>query len=609
MSTPRVILGINAYHGDSSAALIIDGELVGAVEQERYNRQKHCAGVPYDAIAGVLDMGGVRLSDVDAIAVGRDNRANLARKAAFVATHATTIVPGVLRQLDLRRRASSLPAVLSQHFGESERLLRSRMVAVEHHRAHLASAFSLSGWESAKVISLDGFGDFVSTMWARGRGSSLDVWQSVYFPHSLGVLYQAVTQYIGYPNYGDEGKIMGLAPYGEPRYTEVMGALIRTAGRGRFVLNARYFRHATHGVDLDFSAGEPRVGPLYTQHWQELFNRPPRTREQARAEPLDTWSRDMAASVQVVCERFIMDVVRAAWADDPNPRLCLAGGVALNSVANGKITDFVPVREIYVQPAAGDDGIAIGAAAHLWRERGGRAMRPLRVPCTGPRFTSDAIARTLRDCGYRVEETGAQDLCVEDATVRCRVRLLAPESELCSWVAAQLAQEKVVGWFHGRMEFGPRALGARSILADPRSPRMKDILNQRIKHREIFRPFAPSVLAEHVPQWFDKDLPSPAMLMVYPIRRDKRALIPAVTHVDGTGRLQTVTEADSPRYARLIRAFHSLTGVPMVLNTSFNENEPIVHTPLEALHCFARTRMDVLVLEDYVLERDAKDGV
>lgn len=603
MGPPRVILGVNVFHGDSSAALIMDGELVAAVEQERYNRQKHSAGVPYDAIAGVLKMAGVQLSDVDAIAVGRDNRAHRVRKAAFVASNVTTILPSALRQVALRRNADSLPQLLSRHFGESESMLRERMVAVEHHRAHLASAYYLSGWDSASVISLDGFGDFVSTMWATGSGSALDVWQSVYFPHSLGVLYQAVTQYIGFPKYGDEGKIMGLAPYGEPRYLDAMHALIRPAGNGRFVLNSRYFIHTTHGVDLDFSQGEPRVGPLYTPHWQELFGRAARSQEQARAEPLDVWTRDMAASVQQLCERYIMDVVRAAWARDQNPRLCLAGGVALNSVANGKIADYVPVKEIYVQPAAGDDGIAIGAAAWLWRQRGGRPMRPLRVPYTGPRFTSDAVAQVLLECGCRMDPDQPQTLKVGDTTVTCRVRAVPKEKELCVQVARLIADEKVVGWFHGRMEFGPRALGARSILADPRSPRMKDILNQRIKHREIFRPFAPSVLAEHVAQWFEKDLPSPAMLMVYPLRADKRAKVPAITHVDGTGRLQTVTDMDSPRYARLIREFYSLTGVPMVLNTSFNENEPIVHTPLEALHCFARTRMDVLVLEDYILER------
>lgn len=609
MSRPSVILGVNLYHGDASAALIVDGQLVGAIEEERFNRVKHCAGVPYLAIEALLCENALTLEQVDRIAVGRKGSAHLARKAMYVLTRAPHLRKNVFDKIRIRRQALSLPEQLAARFGGSAELIRKKMVAVEHHLAHLASAYHFSAYDRAVAISIDGFGDFVSTMWALCDGDRIQPWQAVYFPHSLGILYQAVTQYIGFPHYGDEGKVMGLAPYGEPRYEDEFRQLIRPASEGRFVLNPLFFRHAREGIETDFSAGAPRIGPLYsTTAWERVFDRPPQPVEATCGDPPDSWICDMAATVQAVVEKHVFRVVRSGWEKRRDNQLCLAGGVALNSVANGKISERVPFQDIYIHPAAGDDGIAAGAAAWVWRSSGGGKLPPMRVPYTGSAFDKDAVLAMIQTSGLKPDGRWRK-VEIDEHGVKCRCRWIEDDSQLYRETAAAIADGEVVGWFQGRMEFGPRALGHRSILADPRRNDTKDILNQRIKHRERFRPFAPSVLEEETGNWFEKTLPSPAMLMVYKVRAEKRAQVPAITHVDGTGRLQTVRDNDAPRYAALIRAFAELTGVPMVLNTSFNENEPIVRTPAEALACFARTRIDRLVMENLVLTRERKKDI
>lgn len=577
------ILGINAYHADASACLVVDGRVVAAAEEERFRRVKHWAGFPGEAIAWCLRDAGVRIEDVEHFALNSNGRANLLHKVLYGVTRLPD--PAfVLQKLRNRRERTGAPEALQAAFPGQRP--HGRWHFVEHHRAHLSSAFHASPFEEAVVLSVDGFGDFASGAWGVGRGTDLRIDAQVRFPHSLGAFYTALTQYLGFGNYGDEYKVMGLAPYGEPKYLGQMRRIVRLRPGGRYELDLRYFMHARRRLAHQWSAGTPEVG----QHWSpalvELLG-PARGRD----EPLTQHHRDIARSIQVAYEEAFFHCLRHLHETYRLPAIALAGGCAANSVANGKITLATPFTEVYVQSAAGDAGGAIGAALTTWHDLGGARAEPLRHAYLGPVYDARDIETVLQGYAARLSEAG------------CTVTPFTDERALCESTAAAIADGRVVGWFQGRMEWGPRALGNRSILGDPRRADMKDILNLKIKRRESFRPFAPSVLREAVPDWFEIDGDVPFMMQVYPIRIERRAAIPAVTHVDGSGRLQTVDATTNPRYHRLIDAFRTLTGVPMVLNTSFNENEPVVCRPEEAIECFLRTRMDRLVLGDTVVER------
>ncbi len=584
------ILGLSAYHADASAAALADGAMVAAVEEERFRRVKHWAGFPRQALGFCLDALGGDLGAVTAVAVARQPRAYLLRKAALALTH-----PRSLRRAASRARNLAQVGALGARIGEAlgnGSVQPPPLHAVEHHLAHIASAFFCSPFEEAACLSVDGFGDFVSTMLALGRGSTVEVLQRVHFPHSLGQLYTAVTQFLGFPGFGDEYKVMGLAAYGEPVHAAALGRVAPALPDGTFRLDLRYFRHLAEGVDMTWDDGAPVLAPLYTPALAELLGPARRPGEE-----LTQRHRDLAASLQQVYEERFFALVRALLRRTGQRRLALAGGCAMNSLANGRLFDRTGVEEVYIQAAAGDAGTALGAA--LWVQHAvERAPRGFVMehaywgPAHGGAAVRQAIAAALPGSGGADGRWGT-----------VRVATVSGEEELASGTAAAIARGEVVGWFQGRSEWGPRALGNRSIVADPRRADMKELLNAKIKRRESFRPFAPSVLAERTGDWFTIAHPDPFMIKVYPIRPEKRALIPAVTHVDGTGRLQTVERRTNPRYWQLIRAFEERTGVPMVLNTSFNENEPIVNTPAEALDCFLRTRMDRLVLGDVVLTR------
>jgi carbamoyltransferase len=581
------ILGLNAYHGDVSAVILRDGQLIAAVEEERFRRVKHYAGFPHRSIAECLRLAGLQAADVDLFAVSRDTRAHLWRKALFLLTHRPKGTVG-----DRARNYStvrSIPSTLATSLGLDERLVRARMRFVEHHPAHLASAAFVSPFDDAAVCAIDGFGDFVSTSWGRLAGSRMTVDRRVFFPHSIGLLYLAVTQYLGFSKYGDEFKVMGLAPYGEPRYTRELSTLVRLAGDGGFELDLSYFRHWSDGVSMTWEDGEPAIGTVFTPKLEALLG--PARRPDA---PLDANHEAIAASLQAVYEVAAMHVLSHLQRATGASRLCLAGGCAMNSVANGKIRERTAFREVFIQPAAGDNGTALGAAYHAWHGSG-----------THPRDF-------VMEHGYWGAEFGDTEIVAaldaEQAAIdrsACTRRRWADPDALDTWTAAQIAAGRVVGWFQGRMEWGARALGNRSILADPRRADMREIINTRIKFRERFRPFAPSVLEEALDDYFVGAVPDPFMQQVYPVRPDKRAAVPAITHVDGSGRLQTVSRRSNPRYWNLISAFARVSGVPMLLNTSFNENEPIVLRPQEALDCFLRTHMDVIVMGSHVVERAA----
>jgi carbamoyltransferase len=565
------ILGLNAFHGDASAALLRDGQLVSALEEERLNRIKHWAGLPVLAAKHCLDG-----EQPDHIAISRNPKAHLADKLLRVALR-----PHRWASLSSRAANSARIANVEQALAAEGIVAREQRQVhfVEHHRAHLASAFFASPFEQAAVISVDGFGDFSSVMWGVGKGNQIEVRGSVSFPHSLGIFYTAFTQFLGFPKYGDEYKMMGLSAYGEPKFAEEVRQVVRTED-DQCRLNLDYFTHHSKGVEMTWYGGEPALGPVFSHTMAEKFGEPrvPRSEIQQR-------DKDMAASVQLVLEENYFALLNFVQKQTGATAVCLAGGVALNCVANGMIFERTKFRDVYVQPAAHDAGTSIGAALYVQHQELKLPRQfEMRHVYYGPEYSDGEILRDLEAAGSTYHKLSEKDLIGRTVDA--------------------IADGKIVGWFQGRMEFGPRALGNRSILADPRRKDMKDILNSRIKYREPFRPFCPSILAERVGDYFETGYPSPFMVMAYKIKPEQREKIPAVTHGDGTGRLQTVQRDVNERYWNLIHKFGEATGVPVLLNTSFNENEPIVQTPAQAIDCFLRTQMDVLSIGTFLLRKD-----
>jgi carbamoyltransferase len=579
-----VILGVNAFHADASACLVRDGQLLAAAEEERFTRVKHWAGCPIQAIDYCLSTGQISLSGIDHIAVNRDPQAHLIDKAlyTFLKRPNWRAVHDRLRNAG---KVRDLKVVIAEAKGIKPESIGGQLHHIEHHRAHLGSAYFVSGFAESAVASIDGFGDFVSTMVAKGQGTTLTMLDSILFPHSLGLLYLAVTQYLGFSAYGDEYKVMGLAAYGEPEYLDALRRLVRLKAKGRFELNLDYFLHHSAGVSMTWDAGSPCIDRVYADALTALMG-PAR----AKDEPVTQRHMNVAASLQSLYEEAVFHILNDLYERTKQKTLCLAGGCALNSVANGKLCTKTPFERLYVPPVGGDAGGAIGAAYTLWHETLGRPLSFVMDRADwGPAFSDYEVETEL--------ERHRERLSAWHVT-RC-----ATEEELCRETAEIIASGHVVGWFQGRMELGARALGQRSILADPRRPEMKDILNRRIKRRESFRPFAPSVLESAAGQYFKHAHPSPFMTMTYEVRSDKRAVIPAPTHVDGSGRVQTVNPSAQPLYAKLLSAFEQRTGVPVLLNTSFNEQEPIVCTPREAIECLLRTQMDGLAIGSFLIRR------
>jgi carbamoyltransferase len=590
MKQGGLVLGLNAFHGDAAAVILSNGGIAAAIEEERFTRIKHWAGFPERAIRHCLgEINGGSLEEIRGVAVSRQPKAYALRKAALALTHPHSMGRALVRVRNLVQ-VGSLQRCLVEAFGSGER--EPLIFPVEHHVAHVASAFYCSPFEEAACLSVDGFGDFVSTMLAVGRGTRTEVLRRVFFPHSLGLFYTAITQYLGFPKYGDEYKVMGLAAYGEPSFAEKVRGLVPAMPDGTFRLDLRYFSHLSEGVDMTWDDGEPTLGNVFTPALEELLG--PRRRPD---EDITQRHKDIAASAQLVYEERFLALVREVLARTGLRCLALAGGCAMNSVANGKLFEHTDAQDVYIQAAAGDAGTALGAALHVQHAVLGAPREfVMGHAYWGPEYGEHQIRSALAE---RIPGSDGRDGRYNEYVVEA----VHDETRLCAATAAALAAGEVVGWYQGRAEWGPRALGNRSILADPRRADMRDILNLKIKRRESFRPFAPSILEERTSEWFTIGYPDPFMIKVYPIRPEKRALIPAVTHVDGTGRLQTVLRRTNPRYWKLIHEFENLTGVPMVLNTSFNENEPIVNTPAEALDCFLRTKMDRLVLTNVVLRR------
>ncbi|MET0086208.1 MAG: carbamoyltransferase C-terminal domain-containing protein [Sedimenticola sp.] len=580
------ILGINAYHGDSSACLVQDGELVSAVEEERFRRIKHWAGFPSKAIEYCLDEAGIQLGDIQHVAINTDPKAQLSKKVAYTLKNRPSMKM-VLDRIKNKQQRTNVEDELKTCFpGQT---FSGQVHHVEHHLCHLASSHIVSPFRESIAVSVDGFGDFSSAAIGVGNGNSIDVRSRVYFPHSLGIFYQAMTQFIGFPHYGDEYKVMGLAPYGKPTYLDKMREVVRLLADGTFELNLEYFRHHNERVEYEWEGSSPTIGQLFNaQALENLLGFKARKPDDS----LDDIHRDLAHSVQAMYEEAFFNILNVTHEQYGIDQLTLAGGCAMNSVANGKVYRRSPYKRVYIQSAAGDAGGAIGAAYYVANKAD---------PSVKDFYMSHAYLGPSFDNAYHGEllEKNSERLDAEN----CEVQFVEDESSLYQTVASEIAEGHVIGWFQGRMEWGPRALGNRSILGDPRRADMKDILNLKIKRRESFRPFAPSILRDKVSDWFEEEDDVPFMMQVFQINEDKRQEVPAVTHVDGSGRLQTVTVESNRRYYNLISAFNDLTGVPIVLNTSFNENEPVVCRPEEALECFLRTKMDVLVMGDWLVKR------
>jgi carbamoyltransferase len=577
------ILGINAYHGNASAAIVCDGRLIAAVEEERFNRVKYAAGFPAQAIRYCLKEAGLTLRDIHHVAVPRNPYARLATKLLY----ALRMPSFAGERAKVLAKFTGIPDALAAAFDSDPKNVGAKFHRVEHHQAHLASSFFVSPFERAALLSADGLGDFASTMWGTGSGDRMNIDGAIAFPHSLGLFYSGVTQYLGFPKFGDEYKVMGLAAYGQPEQMDAFRDIVRFDARSNvngFRLGLDYFTHHRTGPEMSWAEADktPTLGRMFSEEMPKRLG-PVRAPE----EPLEQRHRDLAASLQARLEEVYLGMLKKLAERTGLKAICLAGGVAFNCVANGKIFDATPFEQVYVHPAAGDAGLAVGAAYYVWHQKLGKPRSfVMEHAYWGPGYSRDEIRRAIDSNGIAQKGFRVSELAVE---------------ELVRDTAAIIADGKIVGWFQGRAEWGPRALGNRSIVADPRRPEMKEILNRRIKHREIFRPFAPSILSEATCKYFEKSHPSPFMTLAYSVRAEKRSAIPAPTHVDGTGRLQTVTREANPRYHALISAFRDLTGVPVVLNTSFNDNEPIVCRPEEALDCFLRTQMDALVLGDFLI--------
>jgi len=573
------ILGLNAYHADSSAAIFKDGVMLAAIEEERFTRVKHWAGFPAESIKFCLKEAGITLGELDHITIGRDPAAKLRNKIKYLLKN-PTLFGGAISRLNNSRQVASL----KEEFKKIDNsiaygMLRDKIKNIEHHRSHLASAFFASPFNEAAILSIDGSGDFTTTMVATGKGNKINVLDSVDFPVSCGLFYTAFTQFLGFPHYGDEYKVMGLAPYGNPVYADKVKKVLEFLPNGLFTWHDEYFVQPTK-AGFSYENNQPSVGNLYSEKFISEFGEP----RDAKSE-LTQYHKDLAASVQKVTEELIFYILKHLKKITGLNNVCIAGGVAQNSVANGKIAASTGFENVYIPSAGHDAGISMGSALYLYNHiLGMPRSSPIYSAYTGSRFSNDEIEAVLKKQGIRYRRLN--------------------DAELYEVVTDKLVEPGVVGWFSGRAEFGPRALGGRSILADPRNAEAKNLINLKIKRRENFRPFAPSILKEFSSEYFTKDDMVPFMEKVFPIRPEKQATIPAVTHVDGTGRLQTVDKDVSPRYYALIDSFRKKTGVPVLLNTSFNENEPIVNTPQEALDCFLRTNMDMLVLENCVIERN-----
>lgn len=571
-------LGLNFLHSDSSACIFENGLLIAAVEEERFTRTKHTTIFPYNSINFCLKKIGTDISKVDFITVNTNPLSSLWQKIFFISKNLKSLpvafgsIKNSSKKLNLKQYIDNI---------DNKKKFSGKIKFIDHHESHIASSLFFNDFNECVNLSVDGFGDFASCSWGFSKNKNLKIDKKIYFPHSLGIFYQAMTQYLGFKNYGDEYKVMGLSSYGKPKYVDLISKLIKKKAEG-FELNLEYFCHHKKQI-LSFNNKDQAIySDLYSNKLIDLLGE-----ERNENEKITIKHMDLAKSTQVVYENIFFSVLDNLYKKYKSKNLSLSGGCAMNSVANGKITKNTSFEKIYISPNPGDAGGAIGSACVHINKNLNKKINVKNYAYLGPKYANDEI----------------KEFIDKNSAIKKYKISFFNDQEISNVISKKLVESKIIGWFQNETEWGPRALGNRSIIADARNPNIKDIINSKIKRRESFRPFAPSILFEMTKDWFEIENEVPFMSEVYPIKKDKLKLLPGITHVDGTGRLQTVKKFNNIKYYNLIYAFYQITGIPIILNTSFNENEPIVNTPEEAFDCFDRTDMDLLVFGNCVISR------
>ena len=570
----KVILGINSNHADSSACIIVNGKIVAAAEEERFNRLKHWAGFPENAISYCLEDSGINFKDIEEVAINTNPLSNFGPKIFYFLKN-YILGEKKLEILKRYKNKFNLKFRLKEKFGSNEKL---KIRYIDHHLSHISSAFYPSGFENCLAVSIDGFGDFSSLVVAQCSNKKIKIIKKLLFPNSLGVFYESMTQLAGFNKYGDEYKLMGLSAYGEPRYYETLKKNC-FINENIFKLNLKMYEFHKKNFSYNFE-GEPNQKFLLNKDIYKKFDE-----KKDYILNKNDFAKDIASSAQKIFEEVLFKIIDQYKGENEN--LVLSGGCALNSLANGKLVEKKIFKNIFVPFCPGDNGGSIGAAIYVHKEKNpSLKIENLKNPYLGKKYSNDDVEIILKNFSNKVEYQKFNE-----------------NDKLNSFVCDKLLSEKIIGWFQDRMEFGPRALGNRSIISSPIGSNIKNLINTKIKLRENFRPFAPSILEEKVTEWFDKKINSQYMSFVGKIKDDKRSIIPAVTHIDGTGRLQTVNGQQNRKFYKLIKKFYEISNVPILLNTSFNENEPIVMTPEQAIDCFLRTEMDYLVINDFFIHK------
>jgi len=573
-----ITLGLNIFHGDAAACIFKNGKLITAVEEERFTRIKHAAGFPSNSIKHCLNTLNINLDEVDKITVNRNPKKRIFKKIIYAFKNRLKMI-NLKDRIYNYKKITTLEDEFEKYFKFDKRNLKKKIFNVDHHLSHAASSVYASGYSETSYLTIDGFGDFLSTTIGFFDGKNFNNLKEVEFPHSLGVFYSAITQYLGFKNYGDEYKVMGLSSYGKPKYLDKMKKIISFDEKRLFKLNLDFFLHDKDGVEMSWLDGEPKIGTLYSNKLIRTFG-PERTKE----DQISQFHKDLASSAQKIYEEIFLKIIKQLSILSGSKNLCISGGCAMNSVANGKIIKETNFKNIYMNSATGDSGGAIGSGLMIIKKTFKPDQESLDSPYLGTSYDNEYVRKILKDMNIAYQY-------YDDF------------HEIIKIIAKKITEKKIIGFFQDKMEFGPRALGNRSILADPRTVEIRDIINHKIKRRESFRPFAPAILTEQAHKWFDVKKEVPFMSEVYKVLEDKKTLIPSVVHVDNTGRVQTVDKKYNYKFYNLIKQFDLLTGVPILLNTSFNENEPIVNDPKQAVDCFLRTEMDALVIQNFVISR------
>ena len=574
----KLILGINFLHSDTSACLFKDGELLVAAEEERFTRVKHTTSFPFHSIKFCLETAKIDISDIDVISINSNPFSSIVKKISYLLKNPSSFSIAIKSISNTEKKINLKKYIYNIH---GKKKFSGKIEYIDHHESHIASSMFFNSFKDCVNLSIDGFGDFASCAWGMSKNLNLKIDNKIYFPHSLGIFYQAMTQYLGFKNYGDEYKVMGLSSYGKPSYFKEISKLIKKTKYG-FELNLKYFIHHKNKILTIDNNQQALYKNLYSEKLQDLLGK-----ERQINEKISSQHMDLAKSAQAVYEDIFFHILDLLYKKYKCKNLSLSGGCAMNSVANGKIIKNTPFTDIYISPNPGDAGGSVGSACVFINKEIQKKITVKNYAYMGSKFNNDIIKESLEK-NKVFEKYNVNHL---------------QDNELCNYIARKISESKIVGWFQGQSEWGARALGNRSILADARNKNIKDIINLKIKRRESFRPFALAVMNEKIGEWFEIDKEVPYMTEVYPVKNNKINLIPGVVHVDGTGRLQTVKKTNNPKFYELINSFYKITNVPILLNTSFNENEPIVNNSFEAINCFERTNMDILVLENYVISR------